>query len=84
MTSARSAKQEITVPRLLTPDDVAAMLGLTRVQVIRQSRAGRLPAIRIGKCYRYRLESLQAWLDKQEKAAGNVRPWRMNEPQRRS
>jgi excisionase family DNA binding protein len=55
--------------RLLTPDDVAVMLGLTRVSVIRQSRAGKLPAIHIGKCYRYRLESLQAWLDKQERAA---------------
>jgi excisionase family DNA binding protein len=57
------------IPRLLTPDDVAAMLGITRVQVIRQSRAGKLPAIHIGKCYRYRLESLQAWLDQQEHAA---------------
>ena len=53
----------------MTPDDVAAMLNITRVQVIRQSRAGKLPAIHIGKCYRYRLESLQAWLDKQEHAA---------------
>lgn len=58
-----------TIPRLMTPDDVATMLGLTRVQVIRQSRAGKLPAIHIGKCYRYRLESLQAWFDKQEQAA---------------
>jgi excisionase family DNA binding protein len=54
---------------LLTPDEVAAMLGISRVSVIRQSRAGKIPAIQIGKCYRYRLESLQAWLDKQERAA---------------
>jgi excisionase family DNA binding protein len=52
----------------MTPDDVAAMLGISRVSVIRQSRAGRLPAIHIGKCYRYRLESLQAWLEKRERA----------------
>jgi len=66
----------------MTPDDVAAMLNITRVQVIRQSRAGKLPAIHIGKCYRYRLESLQVWLDKQEKAVGQR--WRVNESQRRS
>jgi excisionase family DNA binding protein len=52
--------------QLLTPDDVAAMLGISRVSVIRQSRAGKIPAIQIGKCYRYRESSLQAWLSSQE------------------
>jgi excisionase family DNA binding protein len=53
----------------MTPDDVADMLGLSRVQVIRLARAGKLPSVKIGKCYRYRLESLQAWLVEQEQEA---------------
>lgn len=66
---SKSTAPALTVARLMTPDDVAAMLGLTRVQVIRQSRAGKIPSLQIGKCYRYRESSLQAWLDKQEQAA---------------
>lgn len=54
---------------LLTPDEVAVLLGISRVSVIRQSRAGKIPSLQIGKCYRYRESSLQAWLDKQEQAA---------------
>jgi len=62
-----SAKPTQTAQQqLLTPDDVAAMLGISRVSVIRQSRAGKIPAIQIGKCYRYRESSLQAWLTSQE------------------
>ena len=51
---------------LLTPDEVAVLLGISRVSVIRQSRSGKIPAIQIGKCYRYRESSLQAWLTSQE------------------
>ena len=54
---------------LLTPDEVAVLLGISRVSVIRQSRAGKIPSLQIGKCYRYRESSLQAWLDEQERAA---------------
>ena len=53
--------------QLLTPEDVGRILGLTRLQVIRQSRAGKIPAIKIGKCYRYRATSIASWLGEQER-----------------
>jgi excisionase family DNA binding protein len=56
------------IQKLLTPEQVAAMLGVPRLFVIRQSRAGKIPALKLGKCYRYRPESIQAWLDEQESA----------------
>jgi excisionase family DNA binding protein len=58
-----------SIQPLLTPEEVARLLSLTRLQVIRQSRAGRIPAVRIGKVWRYRPESIRAWLDEQTGAA---------------
>lgn len=54
--------------QLLTPDEVAALIGMPRLYVVRQSRAGKIPAIRMGKVYRYRHESIQRWLQEQETA----------------
>jgi excisionase family DNA binding protein len=54
--------------QLLTPEQVASMLGVPRLFVIRQSRAGKFPALKLGKCYRYRASSIDAWLTEQEQA----------------
>lgn len=54
--------------QLLTPEQVAALLGVTRLFVVRQSRAGKIPALKLGKCYRYRASSIDAWLREQEQA----------------
>lgn len=54
---------------LLTPDDLALMLGVSRLQVIRQSRAGKIPSIKLGKAYRYRAGAIDAWLAEQEARA---------------
>jgi len=56
--------------RLLTPDDVASILGTSRLFVIRKSRAGKIPALKVGKVYRYRPESIQAWTAAQENPVG--------------
>jgi excisionase family DNA binding protein len=56
------------VPRLLTPEEVAALLGTNRLFIIRQSRAGKIPAIKLGKAYRYRASSIASWLGEQERA----------------
>ena len=52
--------------KLLTPEDVAELLGVTRLLVIRKSRLGSIPAIKLGKSWRYRLATIQAWLTQQE------------------
>jgi excisionase family DNA binding protein len=55
------------IERLLTPDDLAAMLAIPRLQVIRQAKRGNIPAIKIGKTWRFRLSSIEAWLTDKEK-----------------
>ena len=52
--------------KLLTPDDLVSILGIARVQIIRQSRAGKIPALKIGKAYRYRPASIEQWMAEQE------------------
>ena len=63
------SSQASAVQRLLTPDDLALMLGVSRLQVIRQSRAGKIPSLKLGKAYRYRATSIDAWLAEQEARA---------------
>jgi excisionase family DNA binding protein len=55
-----------TVPRLMTPDDVAELLGIPRLTVMRLARAGKIPSIKIGKVYRFRPTTIEAWLTEQE------------------
>jgi excisionase family DNA binding protein len=48
--------------QLLTADQVAALLGVTRDWVYAESRAGRIPHVRLGRYYRYRQESIERWM----------------------
>ncbi len=52
--------------QLLTPEEVATLLGVCRLFVVRQSRAGKIPAIKLGKVYRYRASTIDSWLRDQE------------------
>jgi excisionase family DNA binding protein len=61
-----SSSTQSSVSRLLTPEEVATLLGTTRLFVIRASRAGRIPAIKLGKVYRYRPNTIASWLNEQE------------------
>jgi excisionase family DNA binding protein len=55
--------------RLLEVDDVANFLGMRTDWVYREVRAGRLPHIRLGRAVRFRRESIEAWIQSQERAA---------------
>jgi len=59
------------IEQLLTPGDVAAMLAIPRLQVIRQARLWSIPAIKIGKTWRFRKSSIDAWLTDKEKRDGS-------------
>lgn len=48
--------------RLLSADEVADKLGMAKEWVWEQSRRGYIPAIRLGRYYRYREDSIDAWL----------------------
>jgi excisionase family DNA binding protein len=51
-------------PRFLTPDDVAAELACSRVQVMALLRSGDLPAVKIGGRGHWRVErpKLEQWI----------------------
>jgi excisionase family DNA binding protein len=60
----------IAVQRLLTADDVAAILDVPRSLVYALVRRGELPAIRVGERYvRFRAEAIERWIEGREASA---------------
>ena len=51
---------------LLTAAEVAELLGVPTSWVYEQSRAGRIPTVRLGRYRRYRREAIEQWLDRIE------------------
>ena len=54
---------------LLTVDDVAQRLGVTKDWVWAQARAGRIPHVRLGRYRRFREEAIEEWLASLETSA---------------
>lgn len=57
--------------RLLTPREVAEMLSVDESWVTAQSRAGKIPAIKLGHYWRYRSASIVQWLEDLEQGASD-------------
>ena len=55
--------------RLLTVDEVAERLGVTKDWVWAQARAGRIPHVRLGRYRRFREEAIDAWLMQLEQSS---------------
>jgi len=53
---------------LLTAREVAKVLGVPVSWVYEQSRAGRIPTVRLGRYRRYRREAIAEWLEELEHA----------------
>ncbi len=51
------------LPTLLTAKEVAASLKLHEATVVRFARSGVLPAMKVGRAWRFRAEDIQIWLD---------------------
>jgi excisionase family DNA binding protein len=62
-----SSPVEPTRTSLLTADDVAASLGVSRDWVYSEVRAARIPHIRLGRHVRFRSESIDAWILESER-----------------
>ena len=63
-----------SVNRLLTVDEVAERLGVTKDWVWAQARAGRIPHVQLGRYRRFREEALERWLAELEaRSAANGR-----------
>jgi excisionase family DNA binding protein len=58
---------------LLFADDVAAMVGMTKDWIYAETRAGRIPHVSLGRYYRYRPESIDAWLREIERGSMRAR-----------
>jgi excisionase family DNA binding protein len=65
--------------RLLTADDVAEILSVPKSWVYAETRAGRLPYVKLGRYYRYAEESIEAFVAGLER--GPV-PYRRYSPRR--
>ena len=55
--------------RLLTVDEVADRLGVTKEWVWAQARAGRIPHVRLGRYRRFREEAIEEWLRQLEETS---------------
>ena len=63
---------------LLTADEVAALLGVPKSWVYAETRAGRIPHVKLGPRYRrYRAEAIEQWVSELE--AGPA-PYRKHRP----
>jgi len=57
---------EHAAPAFLTMDEVLGYLRVTSRTIYRLIKAGDLPAVRIGRQWRFRQSDLDAWLDRQQ------------------
>jgi excisionase family DNA binding protein len=53
---------------ILTLEDVAEYLRLSKNTVYNLSRNGKIPAIRVGNQWRFRMEDIDKWLESQKVA----------------
>jgi excisionase family DNA binding protein len=54
--------------QLLSPDEAGQLLGLSAYTVRQFARDRRIPAIRLGRFWRFRRSSLEHWIAEQERA----------------
>jgi excisionase family DNA binding protein len=73
--SQPSRPSSSTAGLLLFADDVATLVGMTKDWVYAETRAGRIPHVTLGRYYRYRPESIEAWLcEIEHRSTGAARP----------
>lgn len=65
--------------RLLTAGELADLLGVPETWVREHTRNGHLPAVKLGRYWRYRLDSVVAYIEEQEQGGA---PWRKHRPER--
>lgn len=58
-------------PRLLTAEEVGAMLGVPKTWVLAEARGDRIPHLRLGRYVRFEGEAIQAWWAERRRG-----PWR--------
>ncbi len=57
-------ENQTIIPLLLTPREAAKALNICERTLYAVTKAGGLPAVRIGRCVRYDPDALKAWIKK--------------------
>ncbi len=70
LTNGHDVAPSGTPPRLLTADELAERWRVNKSQIYRLARDGRVPTVAIGRYYRFRLASIEAWEDDHEERVG--------------
>ena len=60
-----------TAHHLLTVDDLAERWQVPKSHVYRLTREGVIPAVRLGRYYRYRLDAIERWEARSERTTGS-------------
>ena len=60
-----------TPSHLLTADELADRWRVPKSHVYRLTRDGLIPAVRLGRYYRYRLDAIERWEARSEQAASS-------------
>lgn len=53
----------MTISKLVSADEVAAVLGVTTARVYEMARQGVLPSVRLGRQIRFDPDRIKAWID---------------------
>ena len=64
----------MTLERLLTARELAALLGFAPATVVDWAEAGKVPAFKVGGRLRFRLSEVEAWLEEKRAGAGGEAP----------
>ena len=64
-TAGHDIAVRLGIPSFLTTEEVLTYLKVTPRTIYRLIRTGELPAVRIGRQWRFRQNDLDAWLDRQ-------------------
>lgn len=59
---------------LMTIEEVASYLRLSKDTVYRMAQAGKIPASKVGQQWRFRREDVDAWLEQNKNIVREVRP----------
>jgi len=59
---------------LMTIEEVASYLRLSKDTVYRMAQAGKIPASKVGQQWRFRREDVDAWLEQNKNIAREVPP----------
>lgn len=52
--------------QILTLEEVSKYLKLHKATIYKMARAGKIPASRVGKVWRFKRAKIESWLDKRE------------------